>query len=123
MIRPAERACSANPREASDVAEVYRFRMKLVLEIPELAAVQLEQAGVDVASTAMQGLALLGYRRRALSAGAIAALLGSDSRWDAWNFLREEKEPDNMTAEDWEQEKLDLEKMRVKREQGAVVGQ
>jgi hypothetical protein len=63
--------------------------MTITVEIPEEFAGQLIAAGKDPARTALEAIALEGYRSDRLSAAEIRKLLGFDTRMEVDAFLKE----------------------------------
>lgn len=62
--------------------------MQITLEVPEDIARDLGGAEETVSRSALEGLALEGYRTRRLSEGQIRRMLGFDTRWDVHAFLK-----------------------------------
>jgi Uncharacterised protein family (UPF0175) len=61
--------------------------MTLTIPIPIALTQLLQQAVPDLNHAALEGIAVQGYRRGALSLADVRELLGFASRWDAQDFL------------------------------------
>jgi hypothetical protein len=62
--------------------------MTIVLNLPEDIARGLSAQGIDLSRTALESLALEGYRAGHLSEEQVRRMLGFDSRFDVHAFLK-----------------------------------
>ncbi|MEO8989388.1 MAG: UPF0175 family protein [Acidobacteriaceae bacterium] len=79
--------------------------MQVTLEIPDTFAASLTAAGKDPARTALEALALEGYRSGQFSESVVRRLLGFDTRLEVHAFLADHDVPLNYSLEDWQHDK------------------
>ena len=63
--------------------------MQITLDLPEDIARHLERRGCTVSTTALEGLALEGYRSGALSESQLRRMLGFGTRYQVHGFLKD----------------------------------
>jgi predicted HTH domain antitoxin len=78
--------------------------MQVILEIPDTYAAQITAAGKDPARTALEALAVEGYRTRQLSSGQIRRMLGYGTRMQVHALLKEHDVPLSYGVEELEQD-------------------
>jgi len=74
--------------------------MTIVLNLSEDIAEALSSPREDLSRTALESLALEGYRSRHLSEEQVRRMLGFDSRWDVHAFLKQHDVYLNYTLDD-----------------------
>lgn len=74
--------------------------MEVHIELPEDIAAALLAVGPDIGRTAMEGMALEGYRSGQLSEEQVRRLLGFESRFDVHSFLKAHRVYLDYTEED-----------------------
>ena len=84
---------------------------RIAVDLPEDIAKRLESAWRDVSRGTLEAVALEGYRDGALTRDQVGRLLGL-SFWDTEAFLKERQAYLAYTAEDLEQDRLDLDRAR-----------
>lgn len=75
--------------------------MTITLDLPEDIARHLASHGEDPARTALEALALEGYRSRTLSEEQIRRMLGYETRVEVHGFLKRHGVYLNYTADDF----------------------
>ena len=78
--------------------------MQVTLDVPEDIARRLESGGGDISRSALDGLALEGYRSGRLSESQVRRLLGFSTRYEVHGFLKEHGVPLRYTEEDLERD-------------------
>ena len=76
--------------------------MTITLNLPEDIARELSKQGEDVSRTALESLALEGYRSGRLSEEQVRRMLGFESRFQVHAFLKQHNTYLNYTLEDLE---------------------
>jgi predicted HTH domain antitoxin len=84
--------------------------MRIVIDLPEDIAKQLESAWRDVSRGALEAVALEGYRDGALSRDQVGRLLGL-SLWDTEAFLKKRQADLAYNEEDLERDRRDLDRI------------
>ena len=84
--------------------------MQITLELPEDIADRLGGDGNDPSRTALEGLALEGYRRGLLSESQVRRLLTCGTRYEVHGFLKEHSVPLRYTEQDLENDILNARK-------------
>lgn len=79
--------------------------MTITVEIPDDLADQLITAGQDPARTALEAIALEGYRSDRLSEAEVRRLLGFETRMEVHAFLKEHDVFLHYTYEDFEHDR------------------
>lgn len=79
--------------------------MQVIIDIPDTVAAQIGSSGHDLSQTALESLALEGYRSGALSEGAVRQLLGFETRLEVHEFLAEHDVDLNYRLADWEHDR------------------
>jgi Uncharacterised protein family (UPF0175) len=79
-------------------------RMTIQLNLPEDVAVALSVGQEDLSRTAVESLALEGYRSGRLAEEQLRRMLGFDSRFQVHEFLKQHKTYLNYTEEDLAQD-------------------
>ncbi len=76
--------------------------MTIILNLPEDIAKDLSNQGEDVSRSALESLALEGYRSGRLSEEQVRRMLGFESRFQVHAFLKQHSTYLNYTQEDLE---------------------
>jgi hypothetical protein len=74
--------------------------MIITIHLPDDIAKHLEARGVDPARTALEGLALIGYRYRQISEEKVRRMLGFETRVEVHGFLKQHGVYLNYTGDD-----------------------
>jgi predicted HTH domain antitoxin len=74
--------------------------MQITLELPEDIARHLKTGGSDISRTALEGLALEGYRSGKLSESQVRRLLEFGTRYEVHGFLKEHSVPLRYSEQD-----------------------
>jgi hypothetical protein len=74
--------------------------MTITLNLPEDIAKELSEQGADLTRTALESLALEGYRSGHLSEEQVRRMLGFDSRFEVHAFLKQHNTYLNYTEAD-----------------------
>ncbi len=89
--------------------------MECVLTIPDEIAADLQQAnGGGVARRLLEMAALEGYKSGEFSAYQVQQMLGFESRMEVDGFLKQHSVFDEITPEEFEQQKQSLKRLRAK---------
>jgi len=86
-----------------------------MLDIPDQFAAQMISADKDISRTALEALALEGYRTERLSESEIRQLLGFETRMEVHAFLKEHGAYMHYSLEDLERDRESAQRMREKR--------
>lgn len=78
--------------------------MQITLEVPEDVARDLGGAQEMLSRTALEGLAIEGYRTRRLSEEQVRRMLGFNTRWEVHAFLNSHHVDLNYGADDLKQD-------------------
>jgi predicted HTH domain antitoxin len=90
------------------------FRMQVTVEIPDDIALHLIPAGQELSRTAIEALAIEGYRSGALTAFQTRRLLGFETRYELDGFLKAHNVTEfAYSLEDLEQDRLKYKKMEA----------
>jgi hypothetical protein len=79
--------------------------MQVMIDIPDGVAEQMAALGKDPSRTALESLALEGYRNGMLSEGAVRQLLGLDTRLEVHEFLAEHEVDLNYGMAEWQHDR------------------
>ncbi len=93
--------------------------MQVVLDIPDEMARQIAASGEGLSRTALEALALEGYRTQRLSESEVRRLLGFRTRMDVHAFLKEHGCYLNYSVADLEQDMETSRLLRAKRQGSA----
>lgn len=94
-----------------------------MLDIPDQFAAQMISADKDISRTALEALALEGYRTERLSESEIRELLGFDTRMEVHAFLKEHGAYLLYSLEDLERDRESAQRMREKRFRTSAEGE
>jgi hypothetical protein len=89
--------------------------MTVSIKIPDGVAEQMTASGKDLSRTALESLALEGYRNRSLSGGAVRELLGFATSLEVHEFLAEHGVELNYGWEDWLHDKTVVDEIAARR--------
>lgn len=78
--------------------------MEITLTLPDDLAERLAAASGDLSQTALEALAVEGYRQGNLSAFEVRQILGHESRWETEDFLAAHDAWPGLTEEDLSEE-------------------
>lgn len=95
--------------------------MEIILHIPDEFAAQFRAEGKDPSRTALEALAVEGYRAERLSESEIRHLLGFETRMEVHAFLKEHGAYMHYSVTDMERDHESALRMKVKRQQPPVV--
>ena len=113
MIRRGAKRCSMT----FIMRQCYLLVMQLTVEIPDSVAEHLTASGADLTRTALEAIALQGYRNRTLSEEMVRSLLGFEIRYEVHQFLMQHGVPLNYSVEDWEKDKALADRNFAERQQ------
>jgi hypothetical protein len=89
--------------------------MTVSIDIPDSIAKQMAESGKKLSRTALESLALEGYRNRSLSGGAVRELLGLETSLQVHDFLAEHGVELNYGWEDWLHDKAVVDELIASR--------
>jgi hypothetical protein len=91
--------------------------MEVTLNIPDELAAQIISEGKDPSRTALEALALEGYRTEQMSEAEIRQLLGFETRMEVHEFLKKHDAFLHYSLEDAAKDRETSLRVRVKRQQ------
>jgi len=86
--------------------------VQIVIDLPEDVASELLACGRDLSRTALESLALEGYRSGRLSESQVRRLLGFGTRYQVHGFLKEHGVPLRYSEQDLESDIENAQKFR-----------
>lgn len=95
--------------------------MEILLNIPDEMAAQMDSGAASLARTALEALALEGYRSERLSEGDVRELLGFETRMDVHAFLKEHGVYLQYSVDDLERDRASVLWMKAKRQSSMLV--
>ncbi|MGD0911225.1 MAG: UPF0175 family protein [Terracidiphilus sp.] len=91
--------------------------MQVTLDIPDELAAQIVSGGADISRTALEALAVEGYRTERLSESEIRRLLGFETRMEVHAFLKGRGAWLHYSLDDLERDREAALQMRSQRQQ------
>jgi predicted HTH domain antitoxin len=82
--------------------------MTVTIEIPENVAAAFAEGGGDLSRTALEAVAVEGYRRNLLGESQLRRMLGFETRMDVHSFLKERGVYLNYDTEDAEHDLAEI---------------
>ena len=89
--------------------------MQVTIDIPDSYAAELTAAGKDPARTALEALAVEGYRTGQLTSGQIKRILGYGTRMQVHALLKEHNVPLDYAIADLEQDRKTMQEINERR--------
>ena len=85
--------------------------MPITVDVPQGYAAQIVAAGQDPSRTALEALALEGYRSERLSESGVRRMLGYETRMEVHAFLKEHDVPLHFSLADLEQDRETMKRL------------